>query len=329
MNRPHTLVPYLLCFLSLGAGCSGSGDKKDTNQADSSNYDATGLPPDGPVCQENCAGRVCGPGRCEGICGQCPLNQVCSLGACVDASSCVDTCDSLDCDCDQVCGNLCGSCSPGWRCTDGCFCQCMPQCSGKQCGDNTCGGTCGTCGEDQYCSQDGLCLLEPCVEACLQRECGDGGLEGCDCGECSEDEYCSESWLCEGECGDGKCNGQEHCEKCPEDCGECLGECGNGICEGNETGKQCPSDCGRAEHIACADDSDCLFPEACVPALGICRSQCSGDEDCPGSQQCVPENPEYSYYNSCTCVTGSDCPDGNVCCETDFEYWNLCSVGCF
>ena len=35
---------------------------------------------------------------------------------------------------------------------------CVPQCDGKDCGDDGCGGTCGTCGHDQGCSAESKCV---------------------------------------------------------------------------------------------------------------------------------------------------------------------------
>lgn len=48
---------------------------------------------------------------------------------------------------------------------------CIPQCDGKQCGDDGCGGTCGTC-EDQACSADYQCVPFDCTEITLDTEAG-------------------------------------------------------------------------------------------------------------------------------------------------------------
>lgn len=74
-------------------------------------------------------------------------------------------------------------------------CECVPDCTGRECGDDGCGGTCGTC--------------QPCPEACdasgvCQSTCGNN--------------------VCEPSCG-------ENCDTCP-DCG-CISPCErcvNGIC---------------------------------------------------------------------------------------------------
>jgi hypothetical protein len=34
---------------------------------------------------------------------------------------------------------------------------CIPECEGKQCGDDDCGGVCGECGQDEYCDDEGQC----------------------------------------------------------------------------------------------------------------------------------------------------------------------------
>jgi hypothetical protein len=37
---------------------------------------------------------------------------------------------------------------------------CIPNCAGKQCGDDSCGGSCGSCGSGTVCASNGICLTQ-------------------------------------------------------------------------------------------------------------------------------------------------------------------------
>ena len=79
--------------------------------------------------------------------------------------------------------------------------------------------------------------------------CGDNkcnGDENCticteDCGNCTSENYC----------GDSECNMDESCLTCSEDCGNCTSEnyCGDNNCSGNETCESCSQDCGECDVI--------------------------------------------------------------------------------
>ena len=74
---------------------------------------------------------------------------------------------------------------------------CVPQCDGKECGDDGCGGDCGDCSLDGACSPGGLCL-DSCAGLCgheynvdwscqCDEECfvaGDCCTDICDTGVC-------------------------------------------------------------------------------------------------------------------------------------------------
>jgi hypothetical protein len=120
--------------------------------------------------------------------------------------------------------------------------DCMPDCSGKQCGDDGCGGSCGGCNYGEACSY-GICVAS-CVPDCYGLQCGDDGCGG-SCGSCGYGETCSY-----GSCvptSTGSSNSGQVCsdyQSCPagDDCllmedyattGMCLGQCSN-------TGDLCP-----------------------------------------------------------------------------------------
>jgi hypothetical protein len=98
-----------------------------------------------------CEGRECGPfGYDGGSCGQCAANSLCLFnGQC----QCVMDCTGKQCG-DDGCGGSCGTCDGG-TCTNG-FCNCTPDCTGKVCGSDGCGGSCGTCVNGQ-CTAAGAC----------------------------------------------------------------------------------------------------------------------------------------------------------------------------
>ncbi len=170
---------------------------------------------DASTCQPSCDGLQCGNNGCGGVCGVCGDGAVCAAGRCeldtapsecsdvlVCASgcadfncllSCADAADAtgraaafalLECAADRcsefvdatpqqqiacardACPSEYGACTGG---------ACVPQCSGRTCGDDGCGGSCGTCGSGGACSETGQCedLLD-CGELynCI-FDCGD------------------------------------------------------------------------------------------------------------------------------------------------------------
>ncbi len=70
---------------------------------------------------------------------------------------------------------------------------CVPQCDGKECGDDGCGGTCGSCYSfggslaPELCLEDGTC----CQQLCDGRNCGGDGCGGV-CGTCEQWDECTE-----------------------------------------------------------------------------------------------------------------------------------------
>ncbi|MBT9555876.1 MAG: hypothetical protein IV100_07605 [Myxococcales bacterium] len=119
------------------------------------------------ACEGNCVDRACGDDGCGGSCGECGVDEVgvalfCSaLGQCVAAQpSCVDACggEGQDgtCYCDEdcfvygdCCADVCEVCTADVAA--GCA-GCIPDCSGRECGDDGCGGSCGECSGGATCS---------------------------------------------------------------------------------------------------------------------------------------------------------------------------------
>ena len=102
---------------------------------------------------------------------------------CIDnACVCVPDCTGRECG-DDGCGGTCGpGCQANALCGDDGLCGCVPDCTGKVCGSDGCGGSCGACGAGEACNDVGQCA---CAPDCSGRECGDDGCGG-SCGACPE-----------------------------------------------------------------------------------------------------------------------------------------------
>ena len=119
------------------------------------------------VCIPDCDGKECGGDGCGGACGVCAEGDACHTGVCVDPVwSCAGHCDDTtgQCWCDEACFEFEDCCEDvcDW-CPDleGCAQACVPDCEGKECGDDGCGGSCGECVPGQVCEQD-VCAVPSC-----------------------------------------------------------------------------------------------------------------------------------------------------------------------
>ncbi len=154
----------------------------------------------------------------------------------------------------------------------------MPNCTGKNCGDDGCGGSCGACTDPQTCSDKGTCETtqsdpphqDPpaCVPTCGKHECGDNGCNG-SCGECQSGYeckygYCEEIIHCTPDCTNQTCG--------DDGCGGSCGACGNNeVCA---SGACCKPDCNGK---TCGDDG----------CGGIC-GECTGADRCNEAGACEP-----------------------------------------
>jgi hypothetical protein len=76
--------------------------------------------------------------------------------------------------------------------------------------------------------------------------------------------------------GDGRCNGDETENNCPEDCE--VEDCGNNVCDAGETSQNCAQDCRPCGNGVCDAGetpqtcaSDCMAPVACNNN-GVCEA---------------------------------------------------------
>lgn len=146
-------------------------------------------------CAPACAGAVCGPDGCGGVCGACDGGQACVDGACVCAPAWATACcGSARCELDS-CGQIvkvieaCPHGCAGDTCT-----SCVADCAGRVCGPDACGGSCGSCPADAVCTVGGACVT--CAADCAGRVCGPDGCGG-SCGACPDGIDCTGAGRCD------------------------------------------------------------------------------------------------------------------------------------
>lgn len=101
---------------------------------------------------------------------------------------CIPDCTGKLCG-DNGCGGNCGTCPAGSECGYGWICHatCTPACAGKQCGGDGCGGACGTCPSGSTCSPTGQCVQDSaCGTITYTGVCEGNNLKYCDNGELKE-----------------------------------------------------------------------------------------------------------------------------------------------
>ena len=174
-------------------------------------------------------------------------------GMCDDGNECTEDACEVGVGCQSVPSEDGATCSGEggvWECLAG-ECVCVPQCDGKECGDNGCGGECGTCDGLQDVCFGGSCM---CAPACDDKECGD---DGCDslCGVCTgpQDECIDGACICQPDCVGKQCGG----DGCGGDCGACPE---NQTCK---AGNVCECSYEECAEVCCEWQQFC-HEEACV-----------------------------------------------------------------
>lgn len=223
---------------------------------------------------------------------------------------------------------------------------CVPNCSGKACGDDGCGGECGACpvipcttetcdrvgGSCSYklisCDDGNPCTVEHCdpvAMACQYDEvfCNDGNP--CTVDTCDSNIGCVHSPI---SCDDSN--------KCTIDsCNSATGDCEFDpiVCDDGKdyTADSCNPETGGCEFVTpkgtCLKDSDCSDGNSCTQ--DVCDSithQCKLVEvvcdfgDPCSTERCVPSVVEVLGY-ICVPDTYTDCDDGSICtmdwCDPD------------
>lgn len=149
---------------------------------------------------------------------------------------------------------------------------------------------------------------------------------------CTSYEECVDR-SCRPKCGNGRCDSDEDCSRCQQDCGcssyekctfgHCETYCGNGRCDSNENCASC-YDCQCSGSQECspgnakADDSGCV--DKCGNGIRDGGEDCSS---CPADAGCSTST--YCYNGQCVdCIkdehcTTRDTPTGEFSCASDFK----------
>ena len=236
---------------------------------------------------------ACGPSEScvDGVCEPLPIPPVwsCAKKAWADGVTCDCGCGALDPDC-AVASNPVSGCKSGKCQTDGSCQACVPQCSGKACGDDGCGGLCGICDEPgKSACVAGVC--QACVPDCAGKACG---ADGCG-GQC-------------GACGPGLKCAFDQCVYPPAE-ESCLGHCG----------AYASSGCGCT--AACASDANCCVDVGLCGCLPKCDGIACGDDGCGGTcgscaagSNCIGGACLVGVCTDATCNGHGSCQNATATC---------------
>jgi len=139
-------------------------------------------------CVRSCVEKQCGDDGCGGACGECEAGEYCDPNW---KCACLPQCNDRECG-DDGCGGTCGVCTEaGEVCLEvaGVCAECTPDCGNRQCGvDDVCQMSCGQCKSNEVCIESGQC---ECLPNCSGKLCGDDECMG-SCGQCGINESCTE-----------------------------------------------------------------------------------------------------------------------------------------
>jgi hypothetical protein len=166
---------------------------------------------------------------------------------CIPGGNC---CTAADCEDDEACQN--GACTA----------TCVPQCTGKTCGDNGCGGSCGDCEGNESCLE-GSCTTPP-------PTCSDGIKNG------------SETDI---DCGGPTCPRCSNFLACAsrDDCQSAFCAITLGTCQECSTD---PDNCGSDDDGACVCDETYLGHEKVCDKYHA-DAPVGNCQDCPAGTNCV------------------------------------------
>ncbi|MEC8023958.1 MAG: lamin tail domain-containing protein [Myxococcota bacterium] len=254
-------------------------------------------------CQPDCAGKVCGDDGCGGSCGTCTLGSQCLPAG---------TCEAIGCQSDIDCpvGAGCNLATA--------TCGCVPQCSGKQCGDDGCGGSCGECPNGGLCSVDGLCPQPiDCADglACLENCIGSGtDIFGCYDTCVPSDADAAIDFQNVYFCAFSDCSGTtdpsclQQTPACKANYDICKVTC-EPACGGKSCGQDgCGGSCGD-----CDAGDTCDLAGSCVPKA----TSCAGAQDCYSA--CL-----FHTADVTACVLTCEPSSGTAEAISNFFNWTNC-----
>jgi hypothetical protein len=202
-----------------------------------------------------------------------------------DFPSCLPNCLGRQCG-DDECGGSCGSCAdPALpicdETTGQCGAKCVPMCAGLTCGDDGCGGSCGACDAGATCAPHGRCV----PSAWICGEAAYGGGDACDCGCGALDPDCEFDVLPIVGCG--------AFEVCSAN-GQCKSTVPSGwTCDKTkyDAFDACDCGCGAADPdckfaltvTGCPLGGTCSSAGTCVECVPSCAGKSCGPDGCGGS----------------------------------------------
>ena len=317
--------------------------------------DGTCDPDENPVdCYVDCQPYVCGNHSCEPTedaqtcpsdcgpgCGDCVCEPTESYGTCiVDCGYCGDA-HCVD-KCAYLLAETVASCPAD--------CECIPECWGKECGDDGCGGSCGDCPVGAACEGGGCRGMtdEPCDGPldCLSQSCVGGA--------CAERPYCLYDAF---ELSHQSCLNDYDCQDDIADPNEPMG-CAQVEFDTFWTDYEAvcleQASCGGSVYLPCCmpgqfcgriADQDyqstaCCYPGELLDPQGLTKTyckrssskpyRCRGDADCPtgwGLKRC--KGASATAFGKCVeCKVNSDCPAGEEHCSGNVCYECLSNSHC-
>jgi len=299
-------------------------------------------------CVPDCAGKECGDDGCGGSCGACDPGTECTEGNCKgpELGKMGDPCETnLDCisymcvesSVGPICSKACGgdaSCPIAFKCEEVMIGQatilacvptgeCIPDCIGKDCGDDGCDGSCGNCPDGYSCSA-GACKTAAGASCESASECA-GNLcvnfqSGTLCSTpCSTAEGCPEGW----ECSPWISADAQHICAPPstmtahETCKE-LAECVSGCPSGSP---QCKTSCFFFGN----DEAKETYAPLWWCAETNCFENCEGaSEDCLGD--CIAKE---CFQEFAACWPGETSCKEAIQCVIDCEGKSSCAQECY
>ncbi|MBT9555862.1 MAG: hypothetical protein IV100_07535 [Myxococcales bacterium] len=307
-------------------------------------------------CSPSCEGRTCGSDGCGGSCGSCLPGSLCEAGSCKH-----DNCAGVNLDKGCCTGNVARTCTGpkviardceltgdlcGWDATTSTYgcggssasdptgtvpmaCDCVPDCTGKACGNDGCGGACGFCGIGNFCNTQSQCEADPdpcgavqygsgCCDGHTLRRCASGVEQAVDCSAFGK--FCSwNPFAATYDC--------TVLDNGADPTGEFAKAC-LGACAPNCVGKQCGSDGCGGQCGTCPDGGTCNADGSCEECVPECSGKACGPDGCGGTcGECVAGHACNDAVGQCECVPtcggttcGSDgcggtcpCASGSAC----------------